>query len=84
MELTEPARAGKINMRITTIHYPVEGWRENPLPFGKEIDMTLKFQKKVFTQRGGGGRQATEPMVRISENGQLSFNKLAIEPSEGL
>lgn len=65
--------------RITTIHYPVP-----TAPLGepgekvRRKDMSITFKKKQESTGGIRGRVATEPMVRVSENGQLGFNSLCL------
>lgn len=45
--------------------------------------MSIKFTKKIVSTRGAG-RVATEPQVRVAENGQLGFNSLAMKVLEGM
>ena len=64
----------------STIHFPVEYRRKDQ----KEIKMAIKLTavKNVKSERGVG-RKATEPKVRVTENGQLAFNSLAMVPFVG-
>ena len=64
---------------VQTIHFPLEGQRKN----GKVINMKIQLVKNVKSERGVG-RKATEPRIRVSENGQVSFNALAMEPFTGV
>jgi hypothetical protein len=65
---------------MTTIHYPLQGRSSKNL---KEFNMQIVVEKRVASAIGVGRAGATEPKVRIAENGQVTFNSLAMKVLEG-